>query len=1035
MLTANRIVHGLWIGPLTRLERLTLGSFAAHGHEFHLWRYESVADPLPQGVVVRDANEVLPRARVFRKRIADGEVGIGEGSYALFADLFRIKLLHELGGIWVDMDVLCLKPFDFEQPYVFRAHRLGAVLNVIKCPRGSGLTGELLDELGERVGEDSAWFDVARAFIHGIRRQGLAKFVRNDLMPPDEWKSVQPFLEGNAALNPVWFGLHWMNELWATLRRSGGTYKGERIARRVPDKNHPVPGSRLFHLYQEFGLLPRGHRPALPPKVPRAALHAKQPATPVFADSLHLNMVLPSMTLGGAERLVHDVVSRLQETQVTSKLFLLHDVHPSYPTDGIRGCQVVSVAGQAAPARMRSIACEALASSSPTVFTHMVRAKELETLGRAGLQVVPVIHNSQPAWQDPPQLFDKPWVPFIVAVSGAVKRQMLALGCKKPIVVVRHELQRPPPSAEQAEAERREVRRRHGIPDDTLCIGMVGQFKAQKAYTRAVRVLQKVQERVKARLIILGGWDHEWGAGRVAFEATCRQALDLGVMADLVMPGPVQPAEPYYSAFDVFLNTSLYEGLSIAMLEAMARSCPVVTGDAGGNAEALGAEDVLIEDCSDVAAYARAILEVCSRRQRRLRPPPADPDLVPRLWALLGRYGSPKARVRAGPRQATLVLTENLNVGGPQRSLMNLLLGWPQSEPIALAVLEPQYDPGFLRPIEDTGTLVFGLHGQRSMMERCERVLQLIEQLGAATLVFWNVPAALKLALAKVLQVTALRLVDVSPGPMLRDELAAAAGYCRRLSLSVPEYFERLDCFVAKYTGGVPAELNGDASKRVRVIPNGVPAIPTGPHAALPRGWAPQMAIGTCCRIVPSKRLEQLVDVMEILATRVPEATLTIVGAVDARNEGYATYVADKIGRAGLLNVRFVRPQLDVTLYLRSFRVFVMLSDDQGCPNASLEAMAAGVPVVANDSGGTSDQVLHGINGFIVPSADPSEFARAVELLLRDAAMRDRFAAAARRHTERTFPTDRMIEAYVEVFTGELREESSLCRVAVEGSA
>ena len=152
MQTANRIVHGLWIGPLSRLERLTLCSFLAKGHEFHLWRYEDAPDALPRGVVVRDANEILTREKVFRKRVADGELRLGEGSYATFADLFRTKLLHELGGIWVDMDVLCLRPFDFEQPYVFRAHRLGAVLNVIKCPPGSKLTGEFLDR-DERTGQ------------------------------------------------------------------------------------------------------------------------------------------------------------------------------------------------------------------------------------------------------------------------------------------------------------------------------------------------------------------------------------------------------------------------------------------------------------------------------------------------------------------------------------------------------------------------------------------------------------------------------------------------------------------------------------------------------------------------------------------------------------------------------------------------------------------------------------------------------------------------------------------------------------------
>jgi glycosyltransferase involved in cell wall biosynthesis len=1031
LLAANRIVHGLWIGPLTRLERLTLCSFVAKGHEFHLWRYEGVLDPLPNGVVIRNANEILPRAKVFRKRVADGEMGLGAGSYSGFSDLFRTKLLHELGGIWVDMDVLCLRPFDFEQPYVFRAHRLGAVMNLIKCPAGTRLTGDFLDEMTGRASEESRWFDLTRAFIEGIHRQHLQSFIRDDLMPPDRWENIQPFIESDAEFNPQWYGVHWMNELWTTLRRTGGTYKGKRLATRVPDKNHPVPGSRLFSLYQQAGLLRADHQPVQPPVVPVSQLAAMQPVTPKFADLLHLNTVIPSMSLGGAERVVHDVVSRLQETQVTSKLFLLHEVEPSYPTEGIRGCQVVRLAGHSSPARMRAIAAEVIASGTSTVFTHMVHARELDTLGRAGLRVVPVIHNSQPAWQDAPLAFDKPCVPFIVTVSEAVKQQMLALGCKKPIVVVRHEMQRPPPSAEEAEAERLAVRRRHGIPDDALCIGMVGQFKAQKAYTRAVRVLRQVQEKVKARLMILGGWDHEWGAGRAAYTATCQQALELGVMADIVMPGPVHPAEPYYSAFDVFLNTSLYEGLSIATLEAIGRGCPVVSADAGGNAEALGSTDVLVRDSSDIESYASAILEASARPQRLLRPLPVDPDLVPRLWALLGRYGTPGSALQSRPpAPATLVVTENLNVGGPQRSLVNLLSRWPESKRIAVAVLEPVYCQEFLRRLQEAGVLVACLHGQRSVMQCCERVLQLVEQMGAATLAFWNVPAALKLALAKVLEVHPLRLVDVSPGPMLRDELEAS-NYPRRLSLSVADYFARVDCFVAKYAQGVPPELVDASPGRVRIIPNGVRLPAVGTASPLPVGWDPQLAIGTCCRIVPNKRLEQLVEVMEILAGRVPGATLTVVGAADPWHADYAAYVADKIGRAGLRNIRFVGAHADVTPYLHSFRVFVMLSENQGCPNASLEAMAAGVPVVANDSGGTAEQVVPGVNGFLVSVDDARDMACAVETLLRDPAKRDAFGAAARSHVERMFPMERMLAGYLDAFG----HEKATVSLAIERDA
>ncbi len=89
-------------------------------------------------------------------------------------------------------------------------------------------------------------------------------------------------------------------------------------------------------------------------------------------------------------------------------------------------------------------------------------------------------------------------------------------------------------------------------------------------------------------------------------------------------------------------------------------------------------------------------------------------------------------------------------------------------------------------------------------MERCERVLQIAERIGATTLAFWNVRPSLKLALAKVLEVRPIRIVDVSPGPMLRRELLSAGDYPRRVSLSVAEYFARVDCFVSKYAMGLP---------------------------------------------------------------------------------------------------------------------------------------------------------------------------------------------------------------------------------------
>ncbi len=94
---------------------------------------------------------------------------------------------------------------------------------------------------------------------------------------------------------------------------------------------------------------------------------------------------------------------------------------------------------------------------------------------------------------------------------------------------------------------------------------------------------------------------------------------------------------------------------------------------------------------------------------------------------------------------------------------------------------------------------------------------------------------------------------------------------------------------------------------------------------------------------------------MDASTERLPGVTLTIVGAADPGHADYATNIADKIARAGF-EYSFCRRSRRRAPLLQALRVFVMLSDDQGCPNASLEAMAAGLPVVANESGGAASR-------------------------------------------------------------------------------
>jgi hypothetical protein len=124
-------IHMFWHGPaLSRIERLSMASFVAHGHRVRLHVYEEpLAGPLgvrlgvPAGVEIADASAVLPRSELF--------LHARTGSVAIFADWFRYRLLYEHGGVWADTDVVCLKPFTYPQAEIFAWEDEAAIGNSV----------------------------------------------------------------------------------------------------------------------------------------------------------------------------------------------------------------------------------------------------------------------------------------------------------------------------------------------------------------------------------------------------------------------------------------------------------------------------------------------------------------------------------------------------------------------------------------------------------------------------------------------------------------------------------------------------------------------------------------------------------------------------------------------------------------------------------------------------------------------------------------------------------------------------------------
>ena len=221
-----------------------------------------------------------------------------------------------------------------------------------------------------------------------------------------------------------------------------------------------------------------------------------------------------------------------------------------------------------------------------------------------------------------------------------------------------------------------------------------------------------------------------------------------------------------------------------------------------------------------------------------------------------------------------------------------------------------------------------------------------------------------------------------------------------------------------------------DPAKLV-VIPNGVPieAAPSYSAAsaqALRREWGIDtdgMVAGTVARLGAEKGHTFLLEAVAKVQNCLPQAKFLFVGDGPMRpqleDRARILGVADSIIFAGLRH--------DIPTILSLFDLFVLPSLWEGLPMAVLEAMAAGLPVVATAVGGTPEVVLDGITGLLVPPRDPQALAEGILRLLRDPDLRQRMGGAGRERVAAHFSVEQMVQRTEKLYE-QLLAEKGLAR-------
>jgi hypothetical protein len=169
----------LWVeGKLGPLERACMRSVLAQGHRLVLWHYAPL-EGVPEGVELRDGDGVVPRERLFRH--------VPTGSYSLFSNLFRYRLLQLGHGLWLDSDMYLLRPIPWGDGHVFGFGHVGVVATaVLGFPSDSPVLDELIGYYEAR--RIPPWLPLRWRLRYALQR-ALTGTYRLETMP---WGNLGP---------------------------------------------------------------------------------------------------------------------------------------------------------------------------------------------------------------------------------------------------------------------------------------------------------------------------------------------------------------------------------------------------------------------------------------------------------------------------------------------------------------------------------------------------------------------------------------------------------------------------------------------------------------------------------------------------------------------------------------------------------------------------------------------------------------------------------------------------------------------------
>lgn len=560
------------------------------------------------------------------------------------------------------------------------------------------------------------------------------------------------------------------------------------------------------------------------------------------------------------------------------------------------------------------------------------------------------------------------------------------------------------------------IRGELGLDVDDVVIGILAGLRPEKDHELFLAAARDVLDRASdARFLVIGD-----GALRAGLEMRARE-LQLG---DRVQFAGFRPdVARVLQAVDIVALTSYSECFPISLLEAMAASRPTVCTDVGGVAEIVehGRTGLLVP-ARDQGALTRALLELVEEPARRVTMGQAGRKRVEQRFTLDHSVREAETRLadvahsRSNHPIGLTMIMDETGVGGVE------LVTWRMFEAMDRDLVVPRLvclrkGGSLVEDFRAVGVEVDVLHRTGKLdvrtLPRLVRALRssgtevvLLAHHHRASLVLGRIAALLAGARVVLLAAHGMDLVPRGQRVLPVHTVQTLRGVTALVLLAPSQ-----GRYLHQYEG-VGARRR--SSTREAVIPNGIPLTPPPVPGDRARARAELglpddlFVVGIVARLAAEKAHEVLFVAFEGLLQTHPDALLVIIGG-GPRDAELRTLATD-LGiddRALFTGLRRNAAEL-----VPAFDVFVLSSMHEAAPIGVIEAMMAGVPLVATDVGALRDLVHDRQEGILVPVDDSASMTEALVELASDDDLRSQLGVAARIRAERDFTVERMARAY-----------------------